>query len=310
MIDFRQLVKAGVHFGHQTSRWCPKMAYYIWGYKNNTHLIDVSKTAYQLEKAAQFLESVAAEGKQILWVGTKRAAQGIIEKVALQLRMPYVTHRWVGGTFCNYSQVKKSITKLLHYLDILAKSDKAGFYTKKELNVFQKMVHRLEKNVGGIRSMQWPIGAIVIVDIIKEESALKEAAAMGIPVVALVDTNADPSLVNYVIPANDDAAQSIGILIDYLADAARRGKEAAMAKGKQPVAIQEEKVEEPEVLPEMFVLQADEVEGTESDLDSEGLRKTKSSGSDEGKDQRQKTMPVKRERPSAKGASMMQKKKK
>jgi small subunit ribosomal protein S2 len=310
MIDFRQLVKAGVHFGHQTSRWCPKMAYYIWGYKNNTHLIDVSKTAYQLEKAAQFLESVAAEGKQILWVGTKRAAQGIIEKVALQLKMPYVTHRWVGGTFCNYSQVKKSITKLLHYLDILAKSDKAGFYTKKELNVFQKMVHRLEKNVGGIRSMQWPIGAIVIVDIIKEESALKEAAAMGIPVVALVDTNADPSLVNYVIPANDDAAQSIGILIDYLADAARRGKEAATAKGKQPVVVQEEKVEEPEVLPEMLVLQAEEVEGTESDLDSEGLRKTKSSGSDEGKDQRQKAAPVKRERPSAKGASMMQRKKK
>ncbi|HXW86496.1 MAG TPA: 30S ribosomal protein S2 [Candidatus Bathyarchaeia archaeon] len=308
MIDFRLLVKAGVHFGHQTSRWNPKMAYYIWGYKNNTHLIDVSKTAYQLEKAAQFLESTAAEGKPILWVGTKRAAQGIIEKVAKSLEMPYVTHRWVGGTFCNYSQVKKSITKLLHYVDVLAKADKVSFYTKKELNVFQKMVIRLEKNVGGIRSMKWPIGAIVIVDIIKEVSALKEAAAMGIPVVALVDTNADPSLVDYVIPANDDAAQSIDILVDYLGQAAQRGKEVAMKKGKELVVEQEEKTAE-EILPELLVLQEEDAESGTAEENSENRKKMKSGG-DEGKDTRQKSGQIKRDRPSTKGAPAMQQRKK
>lgn len=227
---FESLIKSGIHWGHQKSRRNPKMDAYIWGSKNNVSLIDVSKTAHQLEKAAKFLESVAAEGKQILWVGTKKPAQDVIKSVATALNMPHVTHRWIGGTLSNHSQVFKSRTKLLHYEDVLAKSEKFPFYTKKELNVIQKAVERLNKNVGGIRNLTWPLGAIVLVDILKERSALKEAARMGLPIVALVDTNADPSLVDYVIPGNDDAPRAIRLVVENLAEGARKGVEVAQTK--------------------------------------------------------------------------------
>lgn len=240
MIDFKQLVKAGVHFGHQTSRWCPKMAPYIWGFKNGVHLIDVSKTANQMEKAAKFLEAVAAEGKTVLWVGTKKPAQAVVQEAANMSEMPFVSHRWIGGTLSNYSQVKKSLTKMLHYEDVLSKSDKFPHYTKKEFNVFGKIVGRLDKNVGGIRGMRWPIGALVIVDVTKERSALREAVAMGIPVVALVDTNGDPSLVDYVIPGNDDAPRAIREVIGYLSQAVQKGKATARSAGKEKVGVPEE----------------------------------------------------------------------
>lgn len=264
MIDFRELIKAGSHFGHQTSRWCPKMAPYIWGLKSKVHLIDVSKTAFQLEKAAVFLGEIAAENKQILWVGTKRPAQKIIEDVAKKFDMPYVSHRWIGGTLSNYEQVKKSVTRLLHYEDVLVKAETHPYYTKKELNVFQKLVHRLEKSVGGIRTLKWPVGAVMLIDVGKEGAALLEAAAMGVPVVAIVDTNGDPSLVNYVIPANDDAPRSIQVIVDYLATFVEKGKiesakktaaaaekarmlaaekKAAADKDKPVVAVAEKKAE-------------------------------------------------------------------
>ncbi len=230
MIDFRELVKAGVHFGHQTSRWLPKMSPYIWGVRSNIHLIDVSKTAHQLEKSAQFLQEVAGEGKQILWVGTKRPARAIIKEIATKLDMPYVNHRWVGGTLSNFAQVKKSITRLLHYEDVLEKSEKYPHYTKKELSKVKKNVDRMQNVIGGIRKLAWPIGAIVLVDVNKEHSALQEAVNVGVPIVALVDTNADPSLVDYVIPANDDAPHSIAILLEYLQAAVEKGKQAAVAK--------------------------------------------------------------------------------
>jgi len=248
MIDFKRLVKAGVHFGHQTSRWCPKMAPYIWGFKNKVHLIDISKTARQLERAAKFLESVAAENKTVLWIGTKKAAQKIVRDTATNLDMPYVSHRWIGGTLTNRDQVKKSLTKLLHYEDVLVKSEKVSYYTKKELNVFQKIVNRLERSIGGIRNLSWPIGAVVVVDVNKEQSAIREAAIMGIPIVAIVDTNADPSMIDYVIPANDDSPQSIGLIMGHLFKAVETGKEAATAKvikEKQDKAAKPKKEEEP-----------------------------------------------------------------
>jgi len=233
MIDFRQLVKVGIHFGHQTSRWCPKMAPYIWGFKNNVHLIDVSKTAYQLEKAAQFLEKIAAKGEPILWVGTKKAAQAAIYKIATKLNMPYVNHRWIGGTLSNYSQVRKSVTKLLHYEDIVAKAEKFPHYTKKELNTFQKIINRLKRSIGGICDLKWPVGALVVVDVEKEQSAVKEAVVMGVPVVAIVDTNGDPSLIDYVIPANDDAPQAISFIMDHLAKAVSKGEGIAREESKR-----------------------------------------------------------------------------
>jgi small subunit ribosomal protein S2 len=233
MMDLKDLVKAGVHFGHLKARWCPKMEPYIWGYRNNIHLIDVSKTAQQLEKAAQFLQSVAADGKSILWVGTKKPARDIIAEAADRLDMPFVNHRWIGGTLSNHDQVKKSITKLLHYEDVLAKSENFPLYTKKEFKTISKSADRLSKNVGGIRKLQWPLGAIVLVDVRKERSALKEAMIAGVPVIALVDTNSDPTGVEYVIPANDDAPRSIKVLIDYLVDRAAKGVDLAAQKEKE-----------------------------------------------------------------------------
>lgn len=228
MIDLKKLVENGVQFGHQTWRWAPRMARYIWGTKNGVHLIDVSKTAVQLEKACQFLEEVAADGKQILWVGTKKAAQGIIKDTAVRLGSPYASNRWVGGTLSNFSQVKKSVTKLLHHEDILAKAEKYS-YTKKELSGFQKVVNRLEENIGGVRSLNWPVGAVVVVDAKKEATAIKEALAMNVPVIALVDTNSDPSGIFIVIPGNDDVSRSIRVIVDELAAAAGRGIEKAKA---------------------------------------------------------------------------------
>lgn len=249
MIDFRKLVEKGVHFGHQTSRWCPKMKPYIWGHKNKTHLIDVSKTAFLLEKSARFLEDVASKGQTILWVGTKRSAQDVVGDVADQLGMPRVTHRWVGGTLTNQAQVRKSVTKLLHYEDVLQRTGQSTHYTKKELNLLQKKMQHLTKIVGGIRNLNAAsIGAVVLVDIDKERAALCEAVQMNVPVVAIVDTNSDPSLVAFPVPGNDDAQDSIAILINYLKDAVARGKataasnkiEAAEAKNAQQLSEKED----------------------------------------------------------------------
>jgi len=242
-MDFRELVKVGAHFGHIKSRLNPKMNIYIWGVRNNVHLIDVSKTAFLLGRAVQFLEKVAVDGKPILWVGTKKSAREAIKTTAQKLDMPYVCNRWIGGTLSNYSQVKKSVTKLLHYEDILSKTEKFPHYTKKELNVFTKIVERLKRNIGGIRKLTWPIGAVVLVDVVKELSALKEAATVGLPVVAIVDTNGDPTLVDYVIPANDDSAKTVDLIVNYLSDAVQKGKDvAAAAKETEREAVKAKKV--------------------------------------------------------------------
>lgn len=240
------LIHSGIHWGHQKSRRNPKMDYYIWGYKNNVSLFDVSKTAVHLESAAKFLEQIASEGKTILWVGTKKPAQEIIKNSATQINMPWVTHRWIGGTLSNFSQIKKLVTKLLHHEDVLAKAERYPHYTKKELGVIQKETDRLEKNAGGIRNLAWPVGAIVLIDIIKERAALKEAHRMGVPIVALVDTNADPSLVDYVVPGNDDAPRAIKLVVDYLVAGAQKGVQAASKKQiEKPVRPEAEVSGEP-----------------------------------------------------------------
>lgn len=237
-IDIKALAQAGVIFGHKASRWNPRMAPYIWGQKNGIHLIDVSKTALQLEKAGKFLESVAAEGKTILWVGTKKVAREVVQAVGDSLQQPYVKHRWVGGTLTNFPQVKKSVTKLLHFEDVLNKSAQFG-YTKKEVVTFKKIAGRLEESVGSIRNLTYPIGAIVLIDIRKEDTALREALSVGCPVVGLVDTNSDPSMVDYVIPTNDDAPKAIRIIMDYLAESVKAGIAQAKAANKKPAPVKE-----------------------------------------------------------------------
>ena len=242
-IALKSLVENGLHFGHQTSRWCPKMKPYIWGQKNGVHLIDVSKTARGLEKSAEFLEQLAREGKSVLWVGTKKPAQEIVKNAAAELGQPFISHRWIGGLLTNYIQVKKSVSKLLHFEDVLSKSEHFH-YTKKELNLFQKIVDRLINNIGGVRRLKWPVGAVVLVDSSKESTALREANECGVPVIALVDTNSDPSGVDFIIPGNDDSPKSIKFVINYLAAAYRKGKENSKVA---PIVEQEEIVSTSEV---------------------------------------------------------------
>lgn len=212
------------------------MAPYIWGQKNGVHLIDVSKTASQLDKVAKFLETLVASGKTILWVGTKKSARKAIEQVARTTKCPVVSHRWIGGTITNFPQVKKSVTKLLYLEDVIAKADK-GFHTKKELSVMQKHIERINKNVGGIRKLIWPIAALVVVDVKKEHVAVSEARAAGIPVIALVDTNSDPSDVDFVIPTNDDAPKAVEFILDYLAQAVVEAQKVAAVAPPKEVAV-------------------------------------------------------------------------
>lgn len=234
MIDLKQMLAAGVHFGHKTSRWSPKMKPYIWGAKNHVHLIDVSKTAYLLEHAGKFLKDVAGTGGKFLFVGTKKPAQAIIQKVATSVKMPYVIHRWVGGTLSNNDQVKKAVTRLLHMRDILKKS--TTHYKKKELSMIQKEIARLEKNVGGIIDFEYPPAGLIVIDAKKESSAIKEARRLGIPVIGLVDTNTDPEGVTFIIPTNDDSPKAISFIMDHIEQYVKEGTAAYAATKAQEAA--------------------------------------------------------------------------
>lgn len=240
-IDLKQMLAAGVHFGHKTSRWSPKMKPFIWGAKNHVHLIDVSKTAFLLERAGKFVKEVASTGGKFLFVGTKKAAQGIIQNSANSVKMPYVIHRWVGGTLSNYDQVKKAVTRLLHMQDIVKKS--TTHYKKKEISMIQKEVARLEKNVGGIIDLEYPPTALIVVDAKKESSAIKEAKTLGIPVIALVDTNTDPDGVSFIIPSNDDSPKAISFVVDYLEQNLKEGIQQLEATKAKVVAAKKEALE-------------------------------------------------------------------
>jgi len=223
-IDLKEMLKAGVHFGHKTSRWSPKMRPFIWGAKNKVHLIDVSKSAFLLERAGNFLKEVSSTGGSVLFVGTKKAAQDIVQRVAVSLNMPYVINRWVGGTLSNYDQVKKAITRYLHLQDVVQKS--TTHYKKKEIVMINKEIARLERNIGGIINLDYPPAAIVIVDAKKEHSAVKEASRLGLPIIAMVDTNTDPEGVSFVIPSNDDSPKAIAFVLEHLEASIKEGRKA------------------------------------------------------------------------------------
>ncbi len=242
-LDLEKFIDNHVQFGHKSSSRHPGMNQYIWGRRNDIYLIDVSKTAHQLQKAAEFLKATAASGKSILVVGTKKAAQPAVEKIAKELGIPHVTHRWIGGTLTNYRQIKKAVSNYLHQVDVLAKSDQYP-YTKKEFGKIQKNVERLEKNIGGITKLVWPVGAVIIIDVKKEHVAVKEAKFVGVPIVALVDTNCDPSGIDYVIPANDDSPRSINFLMNYLSGSIKQGLENAQAKQQEDMLPEEITAEE------------------------------------------------------------------
>ena len=239
-VDIKKLLEAGAHFGHKTSRWHPKMGQYIHSKREGSHIIDLTKTVPALQKALDFLVDTTASGKQVLLVGTKRQAKDIIKKLADNTGMPYVTERWLGGMLTN----QKTIGGRVKYLKDLETKMESGQltskYSKLELQRFQEEIDQMNHLYGGIKNMAAKPGTVFIVDIVHENNALREARKLGVKTVAIVDTNADPSLVDYPVPANDDAIKTIQLIADYVAQAIEQGKAQYAKKADKSAAKKEE----------------------------------------------------------------------
>lgn len=236
-VDIKQLLEAGAHFGHKTSRWHPKMAQYIHSKRNGTHIIDLTKTVTNLEEALSFISKTAADGKQVLLVGTKRQAQDIVKKLAEDTGMPYVTERWLGGMLTNWNTIGGRVKHLKDLEAKMASGELANKYNKLEVQRFQEEIDQLNVLYGGIKEMHARPGAVFVVDVVNDQNAVREATKMKLPIVALVDTNADPTLVTYPIPANDDAIKTIQLIADYVKSAIEEGK----AKSKAAAPANDEK---------------------------------------------------------------------
>ena len=225
VISMKQLLEAGVHFGHQTRRWNPKMAPYIFTERNGIYIIDLQKTVKKVDEAYNFIKEVAAEGKDILFVGTKKQAQEAIEEEAIRSNMHFVNNRWLGGMLTNFKTIKTRINRL-ETLKTMEEDGTFEVLPKKEVIKLKGEMEKLEKNLGGIKNLDSTnIGAIFVVDPRKEKNAIAEAKILGIPVVAIVDTNCDPEEVDYVIPGNDDAIRAVKLIAGKMADAIIEGRQ-------------------------------------------------------------------------------------
>lgn len=228
----RELIESGVHFGHRTSRWNPKMRPYIYGRRNVIHIIDVRETIRGLLRAKKYLQQVAAAGGTILFVGTKRQAAETIEQQAKRCGMPYVNDRWLGGTLTNFRTILGRLSRL-EELEALRASDELATYSKKMQSALNREYRKMYRNLNGIRTMSRLPEALVVVDPKKERNAVREARKVGITTVALIDTDCDPDEVDLPIPGNDDSIRSIELVLQHLADAILAGKEASgAAKGE------------------------------------------------------------------------------
>ena len=234
VISMKQLLEAGVHFGHQTRRWNPKMAQYIFTERNGIYIIDLQKTVRKIDEAYMFVRDIALEGKSVLFVGTKKQAQESIESEAKRCGMYYVNNRWLGGTLTNFRTIKTRIARL-NAIDQMEANGQFEVLPKKEVIKLCGEREKLEKNLGGIREMKGLPGALFIVDPRKEHIAVAEARALNIPIVAIVDTNCDPDEIDYVIPGNDDAIRAVKLIAGKMADAILEGKQ-----GEQNEAAPEE----------------------------------------------------------------------
>jgi small subunit ribosomal protein S2 len=221
-VTVKQLIEAGVHFGCRVSRWNPKMAPYIYGRRNLIHIMDLRETLRGLLRAQNFLFHVAAEGQQILWVGTKRQVKGVIHDSGQRTGMPVVTERWIGGTLTNFSVIRSRLRRL-EELERMEEDGTFATHSKKMVSTLRRERRKIERNLGGIREMSQIPGAMVVVDPAREENAVKEARRLGVPVVGILDTDCDPTLVDIVIPGNDDALKSVRLLIDRLATSVEEG---------------------------------------------------------------------------------------
>ncbi len=232
-VSMKQLLEAGVHFGHQTRRWNPKMAAFIFGERNGIHIIDLQKTVKKLKEAYQFTKDLAAAGESIVFVGTKKQAQDAIKEEAERCGMPYVNYRWLGGMLTNFTTIKKSIGYLKE-LESISETEMAD-RSKKEQAGLNKDKMKLERSLGGIKNVNKLPGAIFVIDTKKEHIAVQEARKLGIPVIAVVDTNCDPSEVDVVIPGNDDAIRAVKLMTSVMASAILEGR-AKELEGREVTA--------------------------------------------------------------------------
>ncbi|MGE4357009.1 MAG: 30S ribosomal protein S2 [Candidatus Omnitrophota bacterium] len=247
----KELLEAGVHFGHQRKRWNPRMKHFIFGERNGVLIIDLEKTADCLTSACKFLEETTARGGEVLFVGTKKQAQTIVEEEAKRCNCPYVSTRWLGGTLTNFETIKKSIKRF----EELIKMKENGLFaklSKKEVSRLNRELFRLERNLGGIRTMNKLPSALYIIDPKIEEIAVKEANRLSIPVVSLIDTNCDPTLITFPIPGNDDAIRSIRLITKKIADSIIEGKKRYMqftpAEAKEEAKEETRTISIPEVI--------------------------------------------------------------
>jgi small subunit ribosomal protein S2 len=237
-VDIKALLEAGVHFGHKTSRWHPKMAPYIHSKRQDNHIVDLTKTVAGLEEALPFLTKVAASGKPILFVATKKQTKEAVKAAAEALGQPYMTERWMGGSLTNVATITQQIKKLQDLERRMATGELEKKYNKLEVQRFQEEIDALNLKYSGIKNLSGKPGALFLIDVIGDLNAIREAKTIGVPVVALVDTNADPSLVDYVIPGNDDAIKGVKLILDYVS--------AAIAEGQGKVVKAEVKTEKGE----------------------------------------------------------------
>ena len=235
VISMKQLLEAGVHFGHQTRRWNPKMAKYIFTERNGIYIIDLQKTVKKVDEAYAFLRSVAEEGKSVLFVGTKKQAQESIKTEAERAGQFYVNERWLGGMMTNFQTIEKHV-KRLKELEAMEEDGTFDVLTKKEDQVLRHEMEKLEKYLGGIKEMKKLPGALFVVDPRKERIAVAEARKLHIPIVAIVDTNCDPDEIDYVIPGNDDAIRAVKLLTGKMADAVLEGRQGADGSEEAPAA--------------------------------------------------------------------------
>ena len=256
VVAMKQLLEAGVHFGHQTRRWDPKMAEYIFQARNGIHIIDLQKTSKKLDEAYAFLKEQAEAGKTVLFVGTKKQAQECVKEAAEKCGMYYVNQRWLGGTLTNFSTIRKRIGRLLE-LEKMQEDGTFEVLPKKEVILLKKEMEKLEKNLGGIKEMTEVPGVMFIVDPKKEKIGILEARKLGIPVVGLVDTNCNPEDLDYPIPGNDDAIRAVKLIADCMANAVIEGKQGESMEAVEE-AMEVEEVAEPTDMEE--VVASEEVE--------------------------------------------------
>ena len=242
--SMRQLLEAGVHFGHQAHRWNPKMGQFIFGTRNNIHIIDLAQTVPMLHQALQAVSDTVAKGGRILFVGTKRQAQDAIADAAKRCAQYYVNSRWLGGTLTNWKTISGSISRLRKLEEMLA-SNEAGGYTKKERLTMQRERDKLDRSLGGIKDMGGIPDLIFVIDTNKEDIAIQEARRLNIPVAAIVDTNCDPAGISYVVPGNDDASRAVSLYCDLIAKAAIDGISRAQGDMGVDIGAQERPVAEP-----------------------------------------------------------------